>query len=61
MSRVVTSHSNATVKAVKALHMRKTREETGQFLAEILANNRSSQAPVKKSAPAKKTAAVKKN
>ena len=34
---------------------------TGQFLAEILANNRSSQAPVKKSAPAKKTAAVKKN
>ncbi len=36
LSRVVTSHSNATVKAVKALHMRKTREETGQFLAEGL-------------------------
>ena len=36
MSRLVTSHSNATVKAVKALHMRKTRQETGQFLAEGL-------------------------
>jgi excinuclease ABC subunit A len=33
---------------------------TGQFLAEILANNRAVQSPVKKSAPAKKTAAVKK-
>jgi len=28
VSRLVTSHSNATVKAVKALHMRKTRQET---------------------------------
>lgn len=36
MSRLITSHSNATVKAVKALHMRKTRQETGQFLAEGL-------------------------
>jgi excinuclease ABC subunit A len=33
---------------------------TGQFLAEILANNRALQSTVKKSAPAKKTAAVKK-
>lgn len=36
MSRVVTSHTNPTVKAVRALHMRKAREETGQFLAEGL-------------------------
>ena len=36
MSRLVTSHGNATVKAVKALHMRKARQETGQFLAEGL-------------------------
>ncbi len=36
MSRLVTSHSNPTVKAVKALHMRKAREESGQFLAEGL-------------------------
>ncbi|MFZ5670487.1 MAG: TrmH family RNA methyltransferase [Pseudomonadota bacterium] len=36
MSRVVTSHGNPTVKAVKALHMRKAREESGRFLAEGL-------------------------
>ncbi len=36
MSRLVTSHSNPTVKAVKALHMRKAREESGRFLAEGL-------------------------
>lgn len=36
MSRLVTSHANPTVKAVKALHMRKAREESGQFLAEGL-------------------------
>ena len=36
MSRVVTSHTNPIVKAVKALHMRKAREESGQFLAEGL-------------------------
>ncbi len=36
MSRLVTSHSNPTIKAVKALHMRKAREESGQFLAEGL-------------------------
>ena len=36
MSRAVTSLTNPTVKAVRALHMRKEREETGQFLAEGL-------------------------
>ncbi len=36
MSRAVTSLSNPTVKAVRALHMRKAREETGLFLAEGL-------------------------
>jgi TrmH family RNA methyltransferase len=35
-SRTITSLSNPTVKAVRALHMRKAREETGQFLAEGL-------------------------
>jgi len=34
--RQVTSLSNETVKAARALHMRKAREETGQFLAEGL-------------------------
>ncbi len=34
--RVVTSLTNDTVKAVRALHMRKEREATGQFLAEGL-------------------------
>ena len=34
--RVVTSLTNATVKAVRALHLRKQREETGLFLAEGL-------------------------
>lgn len=36
MSRTITSLSNDTVKAVRALHMRKEREETGRFLAEGL-------------------------
>jgi RNA methyltransferase, TrmH family len=36
MSRQVTSLTNPTVKAVRALHMRKARVETGQFLAEGL-------------------------
>lgn len=36
MSRVVTSLTNPTVKAVRALHMRKEREETNLFLAEGL-------------------------
>jgi TrmH family RNA methyltransferase len=36
MTREVTSLSNGTVKAVRALHMRKEREETGLFLAEGL-------------------------
>jgi TrmH family RNA methyltransferase len=36
VSRAVTSLSNPTVKAVRALHMRKEREETGLFLAEGL-------------------------
>jgi TrmH family RNA methyltransferase len=36
MSRVITSHTNPLVKAVKALHMRKAREESGRFLAEGL-------------------------
>jgi TrmH family RNA methyltransferase len=35
-ARLVTSLSNDTVKAVRALHMRKAREETGLFLAEGL-------------------------
>jgi TrmH family RNA methyltransferase len=34
--RVVTSLSNETVKAVRALHLRKAREESGRFLAEGL-------------------------
>lgn len=34
--RVVTSLTNPTVKAVRALHMRKDRDETGLFLAEGL-------------------------
>lgn len=36
--RVVTSLSNDTVKAVRALHMRKARDETGLFVAEGLKN-----------------------
>jgi TrmH family RNA methyltransferase len=36
VSRAITSLSNPTVKAARALHMRKAREETGQFLAEGL-------------------------
>ena len=36
MSRVITSLTNPTVKAVRALHMRKAREESGRFLAEGL-------------------------
>ena len=35
-SRAVTSLTNPTVKAVRALHMRKEREESGLFLAEGL-------------------------
>ena len=35
-AKAVTSLTNPTVKAVRALHMRKTREETGQFLVEGL-------------------------
>ncbi len=35
-ARLVTSLSNDTVKAVRALHLRKAREETGLFLAEGL-------------------------
>ena len=35
-ARAVTSLTNATVKAVRALHMRKERDETGLFLAEGL-------------------------
>jgi TrmH family RNA methyltransferase len=35
-ARQITSLSNPTVKAVRALHMRKDREETGLFLAEGL-------------------------
>ncbi|MFN5614890.1 MAG: RNA methyltransferase, partial [Brevundimonas sp.] len=34
--RLITSLTNDTVKAVRALHMRKAREETGQFLADEL-------------------------
>ncbi len=36
MSRAITSLANPAVKAARALHMRKAREETGQFLAEGL-------------------------
>jgi len=36
VSRAITSLANPTVKAVRALHMRKAREESGQFLAEGL-------------------------
>ena len=36
MSRAITSLANPTVKAVRALHMRKARDESGQFLAEGL-------------------------
>ncbi len=36
MTRAITSLSNPTVKAVRALHMKKAREESGQFLAEGL-------------------------
>ena len=35
-SKAITSLTNPTVKAVRALHMRKTREETGQCLVEGL-------------------------
>jgi RNA methyltransferase, TrmH family len=35
-SRAVTSLTNPTVKAVRALHLRKTRDETGLFVAEGL-------------------------
>ena len=37
-ARTVTSLSNPTVKAVRALHMRKERDETGLFVAEGLKN-----------------------
>lgn len=36
MSRVVSSLTNDTVKAVRSLHLRKAREESGRFLAEGL-------------------------
>jgi TrmH family RNA methyltransferase len=36
VSRAITSLANPMVKAARALHMRKAREETGQFLAEGL-------------------------
>jgi TrmH family RNA methyltransferase len=36
VTRAVTSLANPTVKAARALHMKKAREETGQFLAEGL-------------------------
>ena len=36
MNRAVTSLTNPTVKAVRALHLRKEREETGLFVAEGL-------------------------
>jgi TrmH family RNA methyltransferase len=36
VSRAITSLTNPTVKAVRALHLRKDREQTGQFLAEGL-------------------------
>jgi TrmH family RNA methyltransferase len=34
--KTITSLTNPTIKAIRALHMRKTREETGQFLVEGL-------------------------
>ena len=37
-SRVVTSLTNPTVKAVRALHLRKARDESGLFVAEGLKN-----------------------
>jgi TrmH family RNA methyltransferase len=37
-ARLVTSLTNPTVKAVRALHMRKTRDESGLFVAEGLKN-----------------------
>ena len=37
-ARLVTSLSNPTVKAVRALHLRKERDETGLFVAEGLKN-----------------------
>ena len=37
-TRVVTSLANPTVKAVRALHLRKERDETGLFVAEGLKN-----------------------
>ena len=37
-ARLVTSLTNPTVKAVRALHLRKEREETGLFVAEGLKN-----------------------
>jgi RNA methyltransferase, TrmH family len=36
VSRAITSLANPTVKAVRALHMRKAREDSGRFLAEGL-------------------------
>ena len=36
MTRAITSLSNARVKAVRALHMKKSRDDSGQFLAEGL-------------------------
>jgi TrmH family RNA methyltransferase len=36
VTRAITSLTNPTVKSVRALHMRKAREESGQFLAEGL-------------------------
>ncbi len=36
MARAITSLANPAVKAARALHMKKAREETGQFLAEGL-------------------------
>ena len=36
MTRAITSLANPTVKAARALHMKKAREETGRFLAEGL-------------------------
>ena len=36
MSRAITSLANPTVKAARALHMRKARDESGRFLAEGL-------------------------
>ena len=36
MTRAISSLTNPTVKAVRALHLRKEREETGRFVAEGL-------------------------